>query len=64
MRSILLFLVSFNATALVAQDVEETGKSPVVAKVASMGTVRMDLCSSGIELVGHDEGTLRVSYDP
>ena len=64
MRWILLFLMSFTATALVAQDVEETGKSPVVAKVAPMGTVRMDLCSSGIELVGQDEGALRVSYDP
>jgi hypothetical protein len=64
---LLLVLVSFSASALVAQDnneIEETGKSPVVARVASGGRVRMDLCSSGIELVGHEEDTLRVSYEP
>jgi len=66
MRALLLFLVSVSTSALVAQDnkIEETGKSPVVAKVASGGRVRMDLCSSGIELVGHDEDMLRVSYEP
>ena len=66
MRALLLFLVSFSTSAAVAQDnkIEETGKSPVVAKVASGGRVRMDLCSSGIELVGHDEDMLRVSYEP
>ena len=63
---VLLVLVSFGTSALTAQDskkIEETGKSPVVAKVASGGKVRMDLCSSGVELVGHDEDTLRVSYE-
>jgi hypothetical protein len=65
MRAILLFLVSFSTTALVAQDkIEETGKSPVVARVAPGGKVRMDLCSSGIELVGQEEDTLQVSYQP
>jgi len=66
MRAILLFLVSFSTTVLVAQDnkIEETGKSPVVARVAPGGKVRMDLCSSAIELIGRDENTLRVSYEP
>ncbi|HKR83045.1 MAG TPA: hypothetical protein VJS37_02655 [Terriglobales bacterium] len=67
MRAILLVLVSFSTSVLVAQDnheVEETGRSPVVARVAPGGRVRMDLCSSGIELVGHEEDTLRVSYEP
>ena len=65
MKAILLLLVSFSTTALLAEDnkIEEAGKSPVVAKVAPGGKVRMDLCSSAIELVGHDENTLRVSYD-
>ena len=67
MRAALLFFVTFSTSALVAQDnkkVEETGKSPVMARVASGGRVRMDLCSSGIELVGREEDTLRVSYEP
>ena len=66
MRAILLALASFSTTVLVAQDnrIEEIGKSPVVAKVAPGAKVRMDLCSSAIELVGRDENALRVSYDP
>src|SRR5262249_28427800 len=31
---------------------------------ASGGRVRMDLCSSGIEIVGRDDDNLRVSYSP
>ena len=57
---VLLVLVSFGTSALTAQDnkkIEETGKSPVVARVASGGKVRMDLCSSGVELVGNEEDT-------
>jgi hypothetical protein len=66
MRAVLLLLVSFSTGALISQDekIEQTGKSPVVTKVASGGRIRMELCSSGIELVGHEEDTLRVSYDP
>src|SRR6476659_1900582 len=54
MKAILLALASFSTTLLVAQDnrIEEIGKSPVVAKVSPGGKVRMDLCSSAIELVG------------
>ena len=66
MRAILFLLLSFSTSTLVAQDskIEETGKSPVVARVPSRSRVRMDLCSSGVELVGHQEDTLRVSYEP
>lgn len=66
MKAILLALASFSTTLLVAQDnrIEEIGKSPVVAKVSPGGKVRMDLCSSAIELVGRDENALRVSYEP
>ncbi len=55
MRTILFVLLSLN-TAMIAQNarIEEVGKSPVEAKFASGGRVRMDLCSSGIELVGTD----------
>jgi hypothetical protein len=54
------FLIQ-NATAQTA-NLEEVGKSPVETKFAPGGKVRMELCPSGIELVGKDEGSLRVSY--
>lgn len=61
----ILVLACFSTTLLIAQDskIEKTGESPVVARVAPGAKVRMDLCSSAIELVGRDENTLRVSYD-
>jgi hypothetical protein len=66
MRSLWLVLLCFCATALVAQDarIEEVGKSPVEAKFAAGGKLRMDLCPGGIDLVGKDEGRVRVSYHP
>lgn len=45
-------------------DIEQVGKSPVEAKLAPGGRIRMDLCSSGIELIGTDDPLLRVSYHP
>jgi len=65
MRAIPLVLLSLS-TAMIAQNakVEEVGRNPVEAKFASGGRVRMDLCSSGIELVGTDQSRLRVSYHP
>jgi len=61
----LLALVFFPAS-LSAQTgrIEEVGKSPVEVKFSSGGRIRMDLCSSGIEVVGTDARTLRVSYHP
>ena len=52
--------------AVIAQDtrVEEVGKSPVEAKFPADGSVRMDLCPGGIEVVGTDEHVLRVSFHP
>jgi hypothetical protein len=66
MRSLWLALLCFGAITLVAQDarIEEVGKSPVEAKFAAGGKVRMDLCPGGIDLVGKDEGRVRVSYHP
>ena len=65
MRASLFVLLSLSAAAL-AQDsrIEELGKSPVEAKFVSGGRIRMDLCSSGIEILGTDETKLRVSYAP
>jgi hypothetical protein len=65
MRASLFLLLSLSAAAL-AQDsrIEELGKSPVEAKFVSGGRIRMDLCSSGIEILGTDETKLRVSYAP
>jgi hypothetical protein len=64
MRTILFALLICSAASLAAQDakIEEGNKSPVEAKFAPGGQIRMDLCSSGVELIGKDEGRLRVSY--
>lgn len=66
MKTALVALLFFGSISLLAQDskIEEIGKSPVEAKFAPGGRIRMDLCSSGIELVGTDEPALRVSYHP
>ena len=64
MRSILLFLLCVGAAAL-AQDanIDAVNQSPVEAKFAAGGRIRMDLCSSGIEVIGKDDSRVRVSYD-
>ncbi|HEX3818725.1 MAG TPA: hypothetical protein VHW45_00225 [Candidatus Sulfotelmatobacter sp.] len=61
-----LLAVLFLIPVLFAQDAkfERVGTSPVETRLAPGGQIRMDLCSSGIELVGVDEGKLRVSYEP
>jgi hypothetical protein len=68
-------LLGLSAALLAAQDtrvrqtniqdarIEEVGQSPVEVKFAPGGKVRMDLCSSGIELIGSDDGVVRVSYE-
>lgn len=64
MRMVLFVLLGLNSALSVAQDarIEEVGKSPVEAKFAPGGEIRMRVCSSGVEVVGRDEGILRVSY--
>jgi hypothetical protein len=62
-----IFIALLLLTALVfAQDtrIEEVGKSPVEAKFPAGGLIRMDLCSSGMEVLGTDEPVVRVSYHP
>lgn len=63
---ILFALLILAATAAAAQDarIEEVGKSPVEAKFVAGGSIRMELCPSGIEIVGTDAPELRVSYHP
>lgn len=65
-KAILFFMLSLSTALLAAQDTrfEETGKSPVEAKFAPNGQVRMHLCPSGVSLIGRDDGVLRVSYHP
>ena len=66
MRPVTLCLLACcSAGLLAAQDstIEAAGKSPVEANFASGGRIRMELCSSGMEVIGRDEGKLRVSYD-
>ncbi len=62
----LFVMLALSAALVSAQDVkvEEVGKTPVEAKFASGGRIRMDLCPSGIEIVGTDDHALRVSYHP
>ena len=62
----LLALLLFSSTFLLAQDarIEEIGKSPVEAKFAGGGRVHLHLCPSGSELVGQDDGMVRVSFHP
>jgi hypothetical protein len=43
-------------------DIEEAGKSPLEAKFASNGQIRMSLCPGAITLIGKDDNLLRVSY--
>jgi len=64
MRTSLFALLICSAVFSIAQDatVEEIAKSPVEVKFAPGGEVRMDLCSSGVEVVGKDDNMLRVSY--
>lgn len=58
-------MLTLGATFLPAQDanITEIGKSPTEAKFVSGGKVRMDLCPSGMEVVGKDSNLLRVEYD-
>lgn len=65
MRAAFVVILITSATFLAAQDVrvEEIGKSPMEAKFVSGGKIRMDLCSSGMEVVGKDSDALRVEYD-
>jgi hypothetical protein len=62
-RIALLFLGTVVAYAQDAK-VDERGKSPVEAKFVAGGHIRMNLCSSGVEVVGTDNSAVRVSYHP
>lgn len=66
MRATLCAVLIFSGALLAAQDatIEKIGKSPVETKFGSGGRIRMDLCSSGIDVIGKESGQLRVSYDP
>jgi len=66
MRPVLLALTCFSAVLLVGQsaNIEEVNKSPIEAKFAPGGRIRMSLCPGGIEVIGKDDGRLRVSYEP
>ena len=62
----LLLTVLLLAPLLFSQDVkfEKVGASPVEANLASGSLIRMDLCASGIDLVGSTQEKMRVSYEP
>ncbi|HEV8336152.1 MAG TPA: hypothetical protein VGR67_07050 [Candidatus Polarisedimenticolia bacterium] len=44
-------------------EVEEVGKQPVQVDFPSGGNLKMDLCSSGVEIIGVDKNRVLVSYD-
>lgn len=65
MRSLLaLILLSVAPVRAQEANVDEMGKSPVESKFVTGGRIRMELCSSGIEIVGTDKSAVRVSYHP
>ena len=66
MRITLLVLLCLSAVMMPAQDVkiDRTGDSPVEAKFAPGGRIRMDICPGGIDLIGTDDPVVRVSYHP
>ncbi len=73
MRTALFVWFVLASTLLISQEAKakfhdetivEVGKTPVEAKFASGGRVRMDLCSSGVQLVGSNNDEVRVSYHP
>jgi len=61
-----LAIIVLGATFACAQNarIEEVGKSPVETKFVSGGRIRMELCSSGIQIIGTDDAGVRVSYHP
>ncbi len=63
MRMVFTAFVVLAAMA-VAQNanIDEKGKSPIESKFSVGGQIRMELCSSGTDIVGKDEKTIRVSY--
>ena len=64
-RVFFVFLLA-SATALSAQTakIDQAGKNPIETKFAPGGRIRMDLCSSGVEVRGTDDSAIRVSYHP
>jgi len=62
----LLALLALGAAVAVAQDtsIDRRGESPVEAKFNPGGRVRMDLCPSGVQVIGTDDAVIRVSYHP
>ena len=58
----LLLLTSF----VFAQDarIEKVGTNPVETKLSTGSHIRLDLCASGIDLVGSTQEKMRVSYEP
>jgi hypothetical protein len=65
MKMLVFVSLVLSSTLVIAQSqsIEEVGKSPVEAKFAAGGQIRMDLCPSGAEIIGRDDDHLRVSYD-
>lgn len=63
---VFLLSILLSCGSLWAQDfrVEKTSTSPVETKFSANGRIRMDLCSAGIDVIGREEGMLRVSADP
>lgn len=66
MRLTLLALLCLSTAVVSAQDVkvDRTGDSPVEAKFAPGGRIRMSICPGGIDLVGTNDAVVRVSYHP
>ncbi len=66
MHRVLIAIVVLTAFVAAAQDanISQTGHSPVETKFVAGGHIHMDLCSSGMEIIGTDDSALNVSYHP
>jgi hypothetical protein len=65
MKIVVFASLILSSTFLVAQsqNIEEVAKSPVETKFAAGGQIRMNLCSTGVDIVGRDTDQLSVSYN-
>jgi len=60
---VLALLLVPGAMALAVNEVVEVGKQPVQVDFPSGGNLKMDLCSSGVEILGVDKNQVRITYD-
>ena len=62
--SIALPLLALSFPLIAGQaEVEEVGKQPVQVDFPSSGSLKMEICSSGVKIVGGEKNRIRVAYE-